>query len=56
MDAASTVNQVLRMIRQEPRYLALERGTSVSPTEKTPAETPTSPTTETENKEAPLKE
>lgn len=56
MDAASTVNQVLRMIRQEPRYLALERGTSVPPTEKTPAETPTSPTTETENKEAPLKE
>jgi hypothetical protein len=26
MDAASTVNQILRMIRQEPRYLALERG------------------------------
>jgi hypothetical protein len=47
MDAASTVNQVLRMIRQEPRYLTLERGTSTAPAEK-PAAAPTSTATDEE--------
>lgn len=46
MDVAATVNQVLRMIRQEPRYVALEKASTPSSTEKTAA--PTTPAAKTE--------
>ena len=35
MNAASTVNQVIRALQTKPRYLALERGTDTTGAKKT---------------------
>ena len=41
MDAAATVNQVLKIIRQDPRYLGLERTVPVPPAAEITAPVPT---------------